>query len=109
MQDVNKRNFEEEVLQAENPVIVDFWGPSCQPCLKLMPDVEDLAEEYGDQVKMVKLNSAENRKVCINHRVMGLPTFLLFKDGKEVNRISGGELTKEDIKNLIDESLEVSQ
>ncbi|RJS50058.1 thioredoxin domain-containing protein [Bacillus sp. PK3_68] len=105
MIEVNKENFESEVLQADQPVIVDFWGPSCQPCLKLMPEVEALSEAYGDQVKIVKLNSAENRRVCINHRVMGLPAFLVFKDGKEVKRIAGGDLTKGDIENLIVQSI----
>lgn len=106
MIEVNKDNFEEEVIQSEKPVIVDFWGPSCQPCLKLMPDVEELEEVYRDKVKVVKLNSVENRRVCINHRVMGLPAFLLFKDGKEIKRISGGDLTKSEIENLIKESLQ---
>lgn len=105
MIEVGKENFEAEVLQASQSVVVDFWGPSCQPCLKLMPDVEELEKTYGDKVKIVKLNSAENRRVCINHRVIGLPSFLLFKDGQEVKRISGGELTKEDIENLIKESI----
>lgn len=105
MIEVNKENFESEVLQADQPVIVDFWGPSCQPCLKLMPEVEALSETYGDKVKIVKLNSAENRRVCINHRVMGLPAFLVFKDGKEVKRIAGGDLTKGDIENLIVQSI----
>ncbi|WP_209121875.1 co-chaperone YbbN [Alkalihalobacillus sp. BA299] len=105
MIEVNKENFEAEVLNSEKPVIVDFWGPSCQPCLKLMPDVEALAGTYNEEVKIVKLNSTENRRVCINHRVMGLPSFLLFKDGAEVKRISGGELTKEDIENLIKENI----
>jgi thioredoxin 1 len=105
MIEVNKNNFETEVLHADQPVIVDFWGPSCQPCLQLMPDVEALAEKYGEKVKVVKLNSAENRRICINHRVMGLPTFLMFKNGQEVKRISGGDLTKEDIENLIKENI----
>jgi thioredoxin 1 len=102
---VNKENFNDEVLQSDKPVIVDFWGPSCQPCLKLMPDVEQLSESYEDQVKIVKLNSAENRRVCIDRRVMGLPAFLVFKNGEEVNRISGGDITKNDIENLIKENL----
>lgn len=105
MIEVGKANFEAEVLQEGKPVVVDFWGPSCQPCLDLMPDVEALADTYGEQVKVVKLNSAENRRVCINHRVMALPSFLLFKNGGEVKRISGGELEKEDIENLIKEVL----
>ncbi|MFS0644058.1 thioredoxin family protein [Siminovitchia sp. 179-K 8D1 HS] len=103
MIEVNKENFEAEVLQADLPVIVDFWGPSCQPCLELMPDVEALSQAYDGKVKIVKLNSAQNRRLCINHRVMGLPAFLVFKNGEEVKRISGGDLTKEDIENLIKE------
>ena len=103
MLQINKENFEEEVLQSDKPVIVDFWGPSCQPCLNLMPEVEKLSESYQEKVKIVKLNSAENRRLCINLRVMGLPSFLVFKDGEEVKRISGEELTVEEIKNLISE------
>ena len=74
MLQINKENFEEEVLQSDKPVIVDFWGPSCQPCLNLMPEVEKLSESYQEKVKIVKLNSAENRRLCINLRVMGLPS-----------------------------------
>jgi thioredoxin 1 len=103
--EVNKDNFSTEVLEADKPVIVDFWGPSCQPCLRLMPDVEALEETYSDKVKIVKLNSVENRRVCINNRVMGLPAFLVFKDGQEVKRISGGDLSKEDVEQLIREQL----
>ncbi|GGJ88802.1 thioredoxin [Lentibacillus kapialis] len=101
MMDVNKGNFNQEVLEADKPVVVDFWGPSCVPCKQLMPDVEELSEIYQDRVKVVKLNTAENRRLCIDYRVMGLPAFLAFKDGKEVNRISGGDLTIENIEELI--------
>ncbi|MFD1707437.1 thioredoxin family protein [Siminovitchia sediminis] len=104
MMEVNKTNFEAEVLQADLPVIVDVWGPSCQPCLELMPDVEALSEEYEGRVKVVKLNSAQNRRLCISYRVMGLPAFLAFKNGKEVKRISGGDLTRQDVENLIKET-----
>jgi len=100
---VSKENFEEEVLKATQPVIVDFWGPSCQPCLKLMPEVERLAEAFKDRVKIVKINSAENRRLCIEHRVMGLPAFLVFKNGQEVARVAGQHLTVQDIRNLIDD------
>jgi thioredoxin 1 len=105
MIEVNKDNFAEEVLNSDKPVIVDFWGPSCQPCLKLMPDIEALSEAYKDKVKIVKLNSAENRRLCIERRVMGLPSFLVFKNGEEVKRISGGELTKSDVEQLIIEHI----
>jgi thioredoxin 1 len=101
MIEVNKENFAQEVLDADQPVIVDFWGPSCQPCLRLMPEVEALAESYKDRVKVVKVNSAQNRRLCIDRRVMGLPAFLAFRDGEEVKRLSGGELTKRDIEDMV--------
>lgn len=101
MLEINKENVDQEVLASEKPVILDFWGPSCQPCLALMPDVEVLAEEYAADVKMVKVNSAENKRLCVDMRVMGLPSFLVYKDGEEMERISGGELKKEDIEQLI--------
>lgn len=107
MKEVNKTNFQSEVLEADRPVVVDFWGPNCQPCLRLMPDVEVLEQNYREQVKIVKLNSAENRRLCIDYRVMGLPAFLVFKNGEEVKRISGGELSKEDIENLINENIQL--
>jgi thioredoxin 1 len=105
MIEVNKANFSTEVLESAKPVIVDFWGQSCQPCLKLLPDVEKLEESYRDKVKIVKLNSTENRRVCIDHNVMGLPSFLVFKNGQEVKRVSGSEVSREDIENLIKEQL----
>jgi thioredoxin 1 len=101
MIEINKDNFEQEVIHSDKPVIVDFWGPSCQPCLKLLPEVEKLSEEYKDKVKIVKVNSAENRRLCIDLRVMGLPSFLAFKEGKEVNRISGQNITINEIEELI--------
>lgn len=103
MLQVNKDNFDQEVRQSEIPVIVDVWGPSCMPCLKLMPGVEELASAHEGMVKIVKLNSAENRRLCIDLRVMGLPTFLLFQGGVEVSRTSGQQLSLQDIKDMIDQ------
>jgi thioredoxin 1 len=105
MIEANKGNFIEEVINSDKPVIVDFWGPACQPCLKLMPDVEEFSKTYGDRIKFVKVNSSENRRVCIDRRVMGLPTFLVFKDGEEIKRISGGDISKTDLESLILENI----
>jgi len=105
MIEITKENFEQEVLQAAEPVVVDVWGPACQPCLNLMPEVEALAKQYEGKVKVVKLNSAQNRRLCIDLKVMGLPTFLLFKGGEEVKRISGNQLSKNDVESLILESI----
>lgn len=106
MIEVNKENFEKEVLKAEGAVLVDFWGPKCESCLSLMPDVEKLAEKYGDKIKFCKLNTAENRRLAISQKVLGLPTFIIYKDGEKVKEISGAEnCTSEAIENLIKENV----
>jgi thioredoxin 1 len=76
-------------LVEEGNVLVDFWGPRCQPCLALMPTVEALEESYGDRLRLVKVNAPENRDVCRELKVLGLPTYLLFRDGAEVERLTG--------------------
>lgn len=86
---VTTETFEAEVRQSDQPVLVDFWGPRCAPCLALMPSVEDLALEYQGRIKVVKINANENRPLCIQLKVMGLPTFLLFESGREVDRLTG--------------------
>ena len=95
--DVNADTFEKEVVQSQTPVLVDFWGPQCKPCLALMPQVEKLAEEYEGKLKVTKVDASQNRRLCISLRVLGLPTFLFYKNGEEVNRLSGGNLTSEEI------------
>ena len=103
---VDKENFEAEVNGAGMPVIVDIWGPSCEPCIALMPQVEELAEKYEGKIKFCKLNSAENRRLCITLRVMGLPSFLAFnKDGEEVKRISDHDMEIDAIVELAEELL----
>jgi len=83
-------------LTREGSVLVDFWGPRCQPCLQMMPTVEKLEEDSAGAVKVVKVNASENRDVCRELRVFGLPTYLLLRDGEELARLSG-EVSKEDI------------
>lgn len=90
MLEVNKDNFDAEVIESQIPVIVDFWSPSCEPCKALMPDFEKLAGQYGDKVKFCKLNTAENRRLAIAQKVLGLPTIAMYKGGAKVE-----ELTKE--------------
>jgi thioredoxin 1 len=83
-------------LVAEGNVLVDFWGPRCQPCLAMMPTIAKLEEEAGGAVRVVKVNSAENREICRELRVFGLPTYVLMRDGEELERLSG-EVSKADI------------
>ena len=89
MIEINSNSFEQEVLHSSQPVLIDFWGPQCSPCLALMPKVEDLAERYKDKVKITKVEAPKNRRLCLTLKVMSLPTFLFFKNGKEVDRLSG--------------------
>ncbi len=95
--EVNADTFEQEVVQSEMPVVVDFWGPQCKPCLALMPSVEKLAEKYDGKLKVVKVDASKNRRLCISLRVLGLPTFLFYKGGAEVNRLTGNSLSIEEI------------
>jgi thioredoxin 1 len=85
-----------EELTGEGNVLVDFWGPRCQPCLAMMPTIAKLEEEAGGAVRVVKVNSAENREICRELRVFGLPTYVLMRDGEELERLSG-DVSKNDI------------
>jgi thioredoxin len=88
-------------LSAEGPVLVDIWGPQCQPCLALMPAVEALAETYGDRVRFLSVNAPDNRKVCRDLRVAGLPAYLTLRDGLEVERLTSNGTTPEQIEAAI--------
>ncbi len=99
---LNRDNYESEVSNSREPILVDFWGPQCQPCLALMPAVERLEKDYAGKLKIAKLNAAENRLLCAKLRVMGLPTFILYKSGTEIKRITGGQLTEKDLIQAID-------
>lgn len=98
MIELNKDNFEDEVLKSDMPVLVDLWGPKCGPCLALMPQVEELSHEFEGKAKFCKLNVAENRKLVISLRVMGVPTFLFYKGGEIVDRLSGAEAVPDAIR-----------
>jgi thioredoxin 1 len=95
--DVNRDNYDTEVLQSEMPVVVDFWGPQCKPCLALMPVVDRLEKEYAGKIKVVKLNAPENRMLCAKLKVMGLPTYLFYKEGVEVSRLVGDQIIEGDL------------
>ena len=100
--ELNRDNFDSEVLQSKKLVMVDFWGPQCQPCLALMPTVEKLEKDYSGRLKVTKVNTTQNRMLCAKLRILGLPAYVFYKDGKEVNRIAGGNITKSDLVKAID-------
>lgn len=102
---IDKDNYEQEVLRSDIPVIVDFWGPRCAPCLALMPEVEKLAEEYAGKIKIGKLNSAENRRFCMGLKIMGLPTFLFVRNGEVQTKLCGDEVNIGAIKDAAEKLL----
>jgi len=103
---VTADSFEKEVIQSEVPVLVDLWGPQCAPCLALMPHVEGLGDRYGAKLKISKIDASKNRRLCLNLKVFGLPTFLFYKNGKEVGRLTGGDLKMDDIEASIKKIIE---
>jgi len=86
---VNDQDFEEAVLKAETPVLVDFWAPWCPPCRAIAPVIEELANEYGDRVRFAKLNVDENPQTTAKYNVLSIPTLIIFDKGEEVDRIVG--------------------
>jgi thioredoxin 1 len=87
--EVTDATFEESVLNADMPVLVDFWAVWCGPCKMIAPALEEIAEEYQDQVQVAKLDVDHNGQTAMNYGVMGIPTLILFKDGEEAERLVG--------------------
>ena len=87
--DVTDDSFEADVLQADTPVLVDFWADWCAPCKMIAPVVEDLAKEYDGRVKFAKLDVDSNPKTAMSYGVRGIPTLLIFKGGVPVNQVVG--------------------
>ncbi|QGT99890.1 hypothetical protein SYNTR_1297 [Candidatus Syntrophocurvum alkaliphilum] len=101
MQEVSKDNFDQEVLEHNGYVLVDWWGPKCEKCLELMPHVEQLAETYNDKIKFCKVDTSGNRRLAISQKIMGLPAILFYKNGEKIDELSGQEIVPEDIEEKI--------
>jgi len=87
--EVTDVTFEAEVLKASLPVLVDFWAPWCGPCRAVAPVVEEIANEYKDKLKVVKLNTDENPKTAQSYRISGIPSLMVFKNGQPVEQVVG--------------------
>src|SRR5256885_14282928 len=87
--EVSDNSFEHDVLQADQPVLVDFWAAWCAPCRMLTPTVEAVAEKFQGKAKVVKLNVDENIDASSRYGIKGIPTLILFRDGKEAERVVG--------------------
>lgn len=91
---LTSETFQKEVLEAKEPVLVDFWAPWCGPCQMVLPIIEELAEEVTD-VKICKVNVDEQMKIAKEYRVMSIPTLILFKDGKIAKQELGAKAKEE--------------
>src|SRR6478672_7860760 len=89
VKEVSDSSFEKDVLQADKPVLVDFWAEWCAPCRMLAPTVSAVAEQYGESAGVVKLNVDDNPSTAQRYVVEEIPTLIVFREGKEVERVVG--------------------
>ncbi|MCD6317626.1 thioredoxin [Candidatus Aerophobetes bacterium] len=103
---LNESNWEEEVIKSDIPVMIDFWAAWCAPCLIISPVVEEISNEYGDKIKVGKLNVDENPSIAGRYSIMGIPTILFFKDGNIVDQVVGAvpkRILEEKVKKILNE------
>jgi len=86
---VTDANFKDEVLDSDVPVLVDFWAPWCGPCRMVAPVVDEIADQYLGQIKVVKLNTDENPNVASQYGIRSIPTLMIFKGGQRVDMVVG--------------------
>lgn len=101
---VTDNTFEAEVLKCDLPVLVDFWAPWCGPCRAIAPVVEELAQEYAGQVKILKMNVDENPNTPGKYGIRAIPTLILFKDGEVSEQITGA-VSKANLKQMISDKV----
>ncbi len=102
--EITDSSFQTEVTDSALPVLVDFWAPWCGPCKMVAPVLDELAQEYSEKIKIVKLNVDQNQQVAARFGISSIPTLIMFKNGKEAGKMIGFQ-SKDALKKMIDGSL----
>ncbi len=102
---IDDSSFDQTVLQAETPVLVDFWAPWCRPCLMVAPILDELADEYSGRITIARMDVDQNPKVAAQYQIMAIPTMLIFNKGKPVSNIVGFK-PKEELKRSLNDVLD---
>ncbi len=102
--DISDNQFQEEVIEANVPVLVDFWASWCGPCRMVAPVLEEMAQEYQDRLKVVKVNVDENPDTASRYSVMSIPTMILFKNGEVLETLVGVR-KKDELSGIVEQNL----
>jgi thioredoxin 1 len=105
--EVTDNSFEKDVLQSAKPVLVDFWAEWCAPCRMLAPTIDAIAEQFGESAGVVKVNVDDNTATAQRYGIKGIPTLILFSEGKEVERVVGAT-SKDSISRMIEKHVVVA-
>lgn len=100
--EIDANNFDDEVLNADKPVVVDFWAPWCGPCKMVSPVIEEIAADNKDKLKVCKVNVDENKDVASKYQVMSIPAIFVFENGEVKDQVTG-YLSKEELQERIDQ------
>ncbi len=101
MFELDKDNFETEILQSEEAVLVDFYGNGCVPCEALKPHIHKLEEVYGDKLRFTAMNTSKARRLAISQRILGLPVVAIYKGGEKVEELVKDDATPEAVEEMV--------